>query len=87
MKTQAKALQNFQHGRLTAEAGAEYEFTKGDAADLAKAGLVEVIDEQPAPQASREPAVTEVTTKMADDVHNKMDEPAINKTVRATRQK
>lgn len=87
MKTQAKALQNFQHGRLTAEAGTQYEFSKGDAADLVKAGLVEVIDEQPAPQVAREPAVTEVATKMAVDVQNKMDEPSINKTVRATRQK
>lgn len=88
MKTEVKVLTRFTHGRDTYEADQpDVSFTKGDAEGLAKAGLVEVIEEQSAPQAAREPAVTEVAPKMAGDVQNKMDEPSINKTVRATRQK
>lgn len=80
MKIKLRALQNFQHGRLGAEAGNEYEFTKGDADDLIKAGLAEIIAEQSAP-------VEAADTKMAPEVQNKMEATPTNKAVTLTNTK
>lgn len=43
MQVQVKALDSFAHGRLDAHKGGEYPMSKGEADDLRKAGLVEII--------------------------------------------
>lgn len=73
MKTKVKALQTFVHGRERAEIDGEYQFTKGDAEDLAKAGLVEIVEEK----AIETPRLQDV--KMEDAPENKMAEAPSNK--------
>lgn len=73
MKTKVKALETFYHGKERAEIGGEYQFTKGDAEDLAKAGLVEILEEK-AVQTSRFQDM-----KMEDAPENKMADAPANK--------
>lgn len=73
MKTKVKALETFYHGKDRAEIGGEYQFTKGDAEDLAKAGLVEIVEDK----AIDTPRLQDV--KMADAPENKMAEAHANK--------
>lgn len=76
MKIKVKALQRFFHGRQMADAGGEYEFTKGDAEQMEKNGLVEIVGESdPAETKMADP----VENKMADAPDNKMERPTSNK--------
>lgn len=44
MKTKVKAVTSFVHGRTYMRSGDEAEFTKGEAEDLEKVGLVQRLD-------------------------------------------
>lgn len=74
MKVNVKALSSFQHGRVDAKRGVTYDdFSKGEAEDLAKAGLVEIVGEDhPEPE-----------TKMQAPVENKMADAPANKRKKA----
>lgn len=72
MKVNVKALSSFQHGQIDAKRGMPYEFSKGEADDLAKAGLVEIVDE----------AKPEQETKMQPATENKMADAPANKRVK-----
>lgn len=57
MKTKVKALTSFMHGRVHAHLGDELEVTKGEADELEKAGLVNVVKgETDAAGSAQEPA-------------------------------
>lgn len=73
MKTKVKALQKFYHGNKMVEQGKRADFTKGEADELAKAGLVEVVEDK----AIEAPRLQDV--KMADAPENKMAEAPANK--------
>lgn len=95
-KIQVTAISSFMHGRVHMNAGETGEFSKGDAEDLEKAGLVRVGDSaqseqtgDPGPQAA--PVVNDAAQdeddilgdKAADPVENKMDPAPANKQQRA----
>lgn len=69
MKTKVKVKEIFYHIKTPYAVGEETEFTKGDAEDLAKAGLVEILDDK-APAAD---------TKMEAAPKNKMADSPVNK--------
>lgn len=73
MKTKVKALQKFYHGNKMVEQGKRADFTKGEADELAKAGLVEVVEEKPIGT----PRLQDV--KMEDAPENKMADAPRNK--------
>lgn len=73
MKTKVKVLQKFYHGNKMVEQGKPASFTKGDAEDLAKAGLVEIVEDK----AIDTPRLQDV--KMADTPENKMADAPSNK--------
>lgn len=87
MKTQVIANTSFMHGRVHLEAGQTGEFSKGDADDLAKAGLVRIADSQSTEQPESSEPVVDISTddllgdgtKMDDAPANKMDKPAATK--------
>ncbi len=69
MNTKVKALSSFVHGRVQLQQGQEAEFTKGDADELAKSGLVEIVGG----------GEDHTETKMAEPVENKMADAPANK--------
>jgi len=73
MKTKVKALQKFYHGNKMVEQGRPDHFSKGEAEELAKAGLVEIVDDK----AIDTPRLQDV--KMADAPENKMADTPANK--------
>lgn len=78
MKTNVKALDSFVHGRVHMTAGDKYEFSKGEAEELQKAGLVEIVgQEEDAPEPAAQ--VEEVTQPVADEQGAKMTEAPENK--------
>lgn len=48
--TKVKALTSFVHGRVQMHQGDEQEFSKGDADDLVKAGMVQIVADDPQPE-------------------------------------
>lgn len=73
MKTKVKVKEIFYHGKTPYAIGDEPEFTKGEADELAKAGLVQVVEDKPIDT----PRLQDV--KMADTPENKMAEAPANK--------
>ena len=69
MKTKVKVKEVFYHGKTPYAIGEEAEFTKGDAEDLAKSGLVELVGNQAEPAEAKMGAEPE--NKMADAPANK----------------
>jgi hypothetical protein len=79
MKVKIKALDHFTHGRVTLSRGTEHDgFTKMEAEELAKKGLVEIIDG--APQGDVEEDL--IGTKEAPEHDNKMAAKPSNKSKR-----
>jgi hypothetical protein len=89
MKTKIKATASFMHGRIRADAGDELEVTKGEADEMVKAGLVQIVNDEQAAQ-SEQPAETQqmtaesepaqsVEAKMAEAPENKMEDVPENK--------
>jgi hypothetical protein len=86
-----KALDHFQHGRVAAARGGEYNFSKGDADDLVKAGLVELVGESDKDDDARVKQMPQpgdvvadeeegiLGSKMDQQPHNKMAEAPVNK--------
>ena len=70
MEVKVKALDSFHHGRMSADIGKEYTFHKGEADELAKLGLVEIMAEKAEPAAE---------TKMEAAPKNKMADAPVNK--------
>lgn len=69
MNVQVKALDSFAHGRVSAHRNETVTLNKGDAEELAKLGLVEILDDKaPAAEAKMEDAPK---NKMADAPTNK----------------
>ena len=91
MKTTVIAVSSFMHGRVHMTAGETGEFSKGDAEDLEKAGLVRVEGSaQPAQPSDPEPQTTHedddiLGDKAADPVENKMDLTPANKQQQRTK--
>lgn len=73
MKITVKALTSFMHGRIHAHAGDEVEVTKGEADELAKAGMAQIVEEKAVPAEEPEGA------KMDTTVQNKMEAEPENK--------
>lgn len=91
MEIQIRALDSFQHGyiggRLDADAGSTYPVRQTIADDLVKAGLAEIVADDPAPQTSvTDSQVAEENLddlvggeKMAEAPENKMAPAPANK--------
>jgi hypothetical protein len=75
MQTKVKALDSFFHGRVSAERGSEYQFPKGEADELVKAGLAEIVSHDDGE--AQEPAPAD--EKMSVQLENKMAESPANK--------
>lgn len=82
-----KALDQFSHGRLEMAAGDTDTIEAVEARELAKAGLVELVDDAPAVAPEPEPAPAasdtdriEAGTKMDAAPENKMADAPLNKT-------
>ncbi|MDQ1834656.1 hypothetical protein, partial [Massilia scottii] len=85
--TEIKALDQFSHGRLSMAAGDTETIELIEARELAKAGLVEIVDDAPAVAPEPEPAeaagdteTIDSSTKMGDEPENKMADAPMNKT-------
>lgn len=76
MKTKVKALDSFVHGRTHLVAGDEAEFSKGEADELLKAGLVEIAGQQ---EEVAPPDASQQDAKMDDEPQNKMEAAPENK--------
>lgn len=70
MKVNAKIKSSFYHGNKPYAPGDEAQFTKAEANDLEKSGLIEITGEADEEQAE---------TKMADAPENKMADAPANK--------
>lgn len=87
MKVQIKALDGFSHGALLAAPGGEYTMNKGDADDLVKIGLAEILpaaEEAPTGVTDSKPAEDDLADlvggeKMDDAPLNKMEPAPANK--------
>lgn len=69
MKTKVKALQKFYHGNKMIEPGKSASFTKGEAEEMSKAGLVEIVEDASPESETKIDAAPE--NKMADAPRNK----------------
>ena len=85
--TEIKALDQFSHGRLSMAAGDTDTIEVVEARELAKAGLVELVEDAPAVTLEPEPAsaagdtdTLEGGTKMDAAPENKMVDAPLNKT-------
>lgn len=74
MKIKVIALSSFAHGAEMYHEGRPGEFTKGEADDLEKAGLVEIVKGDSADE--------DLVGKMDDAPQNKMAEPVSNKAIK-----
>lgn len=75
MNVDVKAKSAVAHGRHSAVRGETFPVTKGEAEELQKAGLVEIVgDAQP-------------QEKQAPEVENKMDDAPANKALTTTKRK
>lgn len=72
MHTKVKALTSFVHGATVLSHGQEAHFTKGDAEELAKSGLVEIVTHDDSDSLLGD-------EKMAGDIDNKMAKAPANK--------
>lgn len=85
MKIKVKAITSVMHGRHHMQAGDELEVTKGEADELQKAGLVQIVGEQEAAAQPGTPdtkvAAEDLTgvEKMEDEPQNKMEPAPENK--------
>lgn len=70
MNVQVKALDSFAHGRVSAHRNDTVTLNKGDAEELAKLGLVEILDDN---------AAAAPETKMEAAPKNKMADAPVNK--------
>lgn len=78
--TKVKAISSFMHGRTHLHAGEEGELSKGDAAELQKLGMVELIDDdEPAQEENLDDVLGEPAQEESlDDVlGEKMDTGAV----------
>ena len=85
--TEIKALDQFSHGRLSMAAGDTDTIELVEAHELAKAGLVEIVEDTPAPAqeadcapAAGDTGAVEGGTKMDAAPENKMADEPMNKT-------
>ena len=77
MKIQVRALDTFSHGRQNPRRGDTITVGQGDADDLAKAGLVEIVGEAPDEPEVKIAPIT--SNKMAPKPANKMAPKPANK--------
>lgn len=79
MKTKIKALTSFMHGRTHAHVGNEVEVSKGEADELVKAGMAEVVAGEAAPADEGVDDLLGGDSKMEDQPENKMESEPENK--------
>lgn len=75
MNVDVKALTAVAHGRYSVTRGETFQVTKGEAEELQKSGLVEIVGDAPQQE------------KQAPEVENKMEDAPANKAVTTAKRK